>query len=191
MKGFEVETLIKPTPAFTLDGSLSYIDFKYKALTGATAVTLNMVTPYTPEWKASFGAQYDFENVLGGTLSARFDGSYQSHIYTEAVNYDRILVSTTAPITTSPAVPGVTARPGGGPLATLVASNRIDGYFVGNARLTWKQDAEAPISVSLEVLNVFDKYYYTSLYEQFASPGTISGAPSLPRTWAVTLKKEF
>ena len=79
----------------------------------------------------------------------------------------------------------------GGPITTLRLSNRIDGYFVGNARLTWKQDAEAPISVSLEVLNVFDKYYYTSLYEQFASPGTISGAPSLPRTWAVTLKKEF
>ena len=191
VKGFEVETLIKPTANFTLDGALSYIDFKYTKLTGATAVTLNMVTPYTPEWKASFGAQYDFENVLGGTLSARFDGAYQSHVYTEAVNYDRVVVSTTAPITTNPAVPGVTARPGGGPLATLIASNRIDGYFVGNARLTWKQEAESPFSVSLEVQNVFNKYYFTSLYEQFASPGTISGAPSLPRTWAVTLKKEF
>ena len=191
VKGFEVETLIKPTPNFTLDGALSYIDFKYKALNGTTAVTLNMVTPYTPKWKWSFGAQYDFENVLGGTLSARFDGSYQSHIYTEAVNYDRILVSTTAPITTTPTVPGVTARPGGGPLPTLVASNRIDGYFLGNARLTWKQDSEAPFSVSLEVLNLFDRYYFTSLYEQFASPGTISGAPALPRTWAVTVKKSF
>ena len=150
-----------------------------------------MVTPYTPKWTRSFGAQYDFENVLGGTLSARFDGSYQSHIYTEAVNYDRILVSTTAPITTTPTVPGVTARPGGGPLPTLVASNRIDGYFLGNARLTWKQDSEAPFSVSLEVLNLFDRYYFTSLYEQFASPGTISGAPALPRTWAVTVKKSF
>lgn len=191
VKGFEVETLIKPTPDFTLDGALSYIDFKYTALNGATAVKLDMVTPYTPKWKWSFGAQYDFRNVLGGTLSARVDGSYQSHVFTEAVNYDGIVVSTTAPITTTPAVAGVTARPGGGPLATLIASNRIDGYFVGNARLTWKQATDAPFSVSLEVQNVFDKYYYTSLYEQFASPGTISGAPSLPRTWAVTVKKEF
>ncbi len=191
VKGFEVETLIKPTPAFTLDGALSYIDFKYTALNGTTAVKLDMVTPYTPKWKWSFGAQYDIENVLGGTLSARFDGSYQSHVYTEAVNYDRILVSTTAPITTTPAVAGVTARPGGGPLATLVASNRIDGYFLGNARLTWKQDSEAPFSVSLEVQNLFNRYYFTSLYEQFGSPGTISGAPGLPRTWAVTIKKSF
>ncbi len=191
VKGFEVETLIKPTPAFTLDGALSYIDFKYTALNGTTAVKLDMVTPYTPKWKWSFGAQYDIENVLGGTLSARFDGSYQSHVYTEAVNYDRILVSTTAPITTTPAVAGVTARPGGGPLATLVASNRIDGYFLGNARLTWKQDSEAPFSVSLEVQNLFNRYYFTSLYEQFGSPGTISGAPGLPRTCAVTIKKSF
>jgi hypothetical protein len=30
-----------------------------------------------------------------------------------------------------------------------------------------------------------------SLYEQYASPKTISGAPGLPRTWSVTLKKTF
>jgi len=41
------------------------------------------------------------------------------------------------------------------------------------------------------VKNIFNKYYYTSLYEQFASPGSISGAPGMPRTWALTLKKDF
>ena len=191
VKGFEIETTAKPFGGLTLDGSLSYIDFKYTKLTGTTAVTLNMVTPYTPKWKWSIGAQYDFENVMGGTLSARFDASYQSHVYTEAVNYDRIVVSTTAPVTTTPFVGGVTAAPGGGPLATVIASNRIDGYFLGNARLTWKQKSEEPWSVSFEVQNLFNKYYFTSLYEQFASPGTISGAPGLPRTWAVTVKKDF
>ncbi len=191
VKGFEVETTIRPIGNLTLDGSLSYIDFKYKSLVGATAVRLDMVTPYTPKWKWGFGVQYDFEDVLGGDITARFDGSYQSHIFTEAVNYDRILVTTAAPISTTPTVPGVTAAPGGGPLPTLVASNRIDGYFLGNARITWKQDDPAPFSVSLEVQNIFEKYYFTSLYEQFASPGTISGAPGMPRTWAVTLRKNF
>ena len=178
VKGFEVETLIRPTPNFTLDSSLSYIDFKYTGFTASTAalggLTLNMVTPYTPKWKYSFGAQYDFEKVMGGTLSARFDGSYQSHVYTEAINYDDVAVAAVA-----------------GPLATYHASNKIPAYFLGNARLTWKQDSEAPFSVSLEVQNLFDKYYYTSLYEQYASPKTVSGAPGLPRTWAVTVKKAF
>lgn len=190
VKGFEFETTIRPIDNFTLDGSLSYIDFKYKSLVGATAVTLDMVTPYTPKWKWSFGAQYDIEDVFSGTLSARFDGSYQSHIYTEAVNYDSVTVTTTAPITTTPAVAGVTARPGGGPLATLIASNRIDGYFIGNGRLTWRS-ADKDWQLGLEVQNIFNKYYYTSLYEQFASPGTISGAPALPRTWMLTLKRDF
>ncbi len=178
VKGFEVETMIKPTPAFTLDGALSYLDFKYTGFTASTTalggLTLNMVTPYTPKWKYSFGAQYDIENVAGGTVSARFDGSYQSHVFTEAINYDDVAVAAVS-----------------GPLATYHASNKIPGYFLGNARLTWKQDSESPFSVSLEVQNLFNRYYYTSLYEQYASPRTVSGAPGLPRTWAVTLKKDF
>ena len=178
VKGFEVETTIRPTSAFTLDGALSYIDFKYTGFTASTAalggLTLNMVTPYTPKWKWSFGAQYDVENVAGGTLSARFDGSYQSHVYTEAINYDDVSVAAVS-----------------GPLATYHASNKINGYFLGNARLTWKQDADAPFSVGLEVQNLFNRYYYTSLYEQYASPRTVSGAPGLGRTWAVTVKKDF
>ncbi|MBN8501331.1 MAG: TonB-dependent receptor, partial [Sphingomonadales bacterium] len=54
VKGFEVETLIRPTPNFTIDGALSYIDFQYKSFDTTNgslgALTLNMVTPYTPEW---------------------------------------------------------------------------------------------------------------------------------------------
>jgi iron complex outermembrane receptor protein len=178
VKGFEVETTIKPFGGLTLDGSLSYLNFKYTKLDPGNgslgALTLDMVTPYTPKWKASGGAQYDFENVRGGTLSARFDGSYQSHVYTEAINYDDV------------AVPAVS-----GSLATYHATNRIDAFFIGNARLTWKKQGDAPWSISLEVQNLFNKYYYTSLYEQFASPKTVSGAPGLPRTWGVTLKKDF
>jgi len=79
---------------------------------------------------------------------------------------------------------------GGGPLATVFATNKIDAYFLGNGRLTWKSPDE-DWSISAEVKNIFNKYYYTSLYEQFASPGSISGAPGMPRTWALTLKKDF
>ncbi|MXO65528.1 TonB-dependent receptor [Altericroceibacterium endophyticum] len=193
VKGFELETLINPVDGLTLDGTVSYLDFQYTEIGAGTAVSLDMVTPYTPEWKASFGIQYDFENVLGGILSARVDGSYQSHIYTEAINYDAVVVDTSplgTPPATDPFVGGVTANAGGGALDTQVASNRIDGYFIGNARLTWKSEAD-DWSISLEVQNLFDKYYFTSYYEQFASPGSISGDPALPRTWAVTVKRDF
>ncbi|HWU02703.1 MAG TPA: TonB-dependent receptor [Novosphingobium sp.] len=178
VKGFEIETQARPIPGLTLDGSLSYLDFKYTSFNIDTAslggLNLNMVTPYTPKWKWSFGVQYDIHEVLGGTVMTRFDGQYQSHVYTEAINVDNVPVAAVS-----------------GPLATYYASNRIDGYFLGNARISWKQDKSAPLMVSLEVQNLFNKYYFTSLYEQYASPGTVSGAPGLPRTWSVTVKKEF
>jgi len=174
VKGIEFETFIRPVDNLTIDGSLSYLDFEYTRIDDAnTGVSLDMVTPFTPKWKWSGGIQYDFQNVLGGQLSARFDGAYQSHIYTEAINYDSVAVPANS-----------------GPLATYYASNRIDGYFLGNARLTWKSP-ERDWSVGLEVQNLFDKYYFTSLYEQYASPRTVSGAPGLPRTWALTVKRNF
>jgi iron complex outermembrane receptor protein len=174
VKGIEVETTIRPVDGLTIDGAFSYLDFQYKKLVGATTVTLDMITPYTPKTKYSFGVQYDIPEVLGGSLSARFDGSYQSKLYTEALNYDAVSVPTRA----------------GGPLATLTATNKIDGYFMGNGRLTWK-NADKDWTLSLEVQNIFNKYYFTSLYEQYASPGTISGAPGMPRTWALTVKRDF
>ena len=85
VKGIEVETTIRPVTGLTIDGSLSYIDFKYTSITGATGVALTAVTPFTPKWTYSFGVQYDTE-VAGGTLSGRFDGSYQSHVFFDADN---------------------------------------------------------------------------------------------------------
>jgi iron complex outermembrane receptor protein len=178
VKGIELETTFKPVNGLTFDGAFSYLDFQYKSFSAPQSVlggiTLDMITPYTPKQKWSFGVQYDMDDVLGGSLSTRFDGSYQSKIYTEALNYDSVIVPTRA----------------GGPLATLTATNKIDSYFLGNGRVTWKS-GEKDWALSLEVQNIFNKYYFTSLYEQYASPGTISGAPGLPRTWAVTVKRNF
>ncbi|OYU34977.1 TonB-dependent receptor [Novosphingobium sp. PASSN1] len=82
--GLEAETTIRPVEGFTLDGSLSYLHFKYKD-TGTTNVPLSNVTPYTPKWNWSFGAQYDYA-LKAGMISFRFDGTYQSKIFTEAFN---------------------------------------------------------------------------------------------------------
>ena len=45
-----------------------------------------MVTPYTPKWKASVGAQYDFHMNDAGTLTPRLDLSYQSSLFTNPIN---------------------------------------------------------------------------------------------------------
>ena len=155
VKGFELETTLKPADGLTVDGSLSYIDFQYKN-TGTSGVPLSNVTPYTPKWTYSFGVQKDFD-IGSGTVSARMDGSYRSQVYTEAFN---------------------------GP------TNRIDSLFLGNARLSYTT-ADKDWMVSFEVKNLFDKYYYGSIEDVKNSFGTISAAPGLPRTWAVTVKRSF
>ena len=67
--------------------SLSTLDFEYSRITpGATAVTLGMITPYTPETKASVGIAIRVLATGGGTLTPRLDVSYQDDIYANAVN---------------------------------------------------------------------------------------------------------
>ncbi|MGC1269503.1 MAG: TonB-dependent receptor [Croceibacterium sp.] len=91
VKGFELETSIFPVEGLSIDGSLSVLDFKYTSpttnglLTGS-AIPGSAVTPYTPELSYSFGIQYDYEMTSGDVLSARFDGSYQSKLYTTSEN---------------------------------------------------------------------------------------------------------
>lgn len=179
VKGFEIETMIRPTAGLTFDASLSYLDFKYTTVdTASTGVQASFVPPYTPKWKWNAGVQYDIPDVMKGTLSLRMDGNYQSHIYVDPTNVDSAVVSTTTP------------TGGGGALATQVATNRINGYFLGNGRITWKSAADG-WTASVEVRNIFNKYYFTSMTANYVSIGTVSGAPGLPRTWAVTLKKDF
>lgn len=59
-----------------------------------------------------------------------------------------------------------------------------------NARVTWKSEADT-WSVSAEVRNLTNKYYFTSMTANFGPIGTSAGAPGLPRTWAVTVKRNF
>jgi len=173
VKGIEVETLITPIDGLSIDGSFSYLDFEYKEFgsftSGTTTVFVGGPTninapqfgdypPFTPKWKASVGAQYEIDLGSAGSLTPRFDASYQGTIFTNATN-----------------------RP----------TNRIDAYTLANARLTWR-NAEGDLDLSLEVTNVFDKYYFVTTFDQTtAGVGYVTGQPGRPREWAVSVKKRF
>jgi iron complex outermembrane receptor protein len=87
VKGVEVETELHPVDGLMIDGSLSYLDFKYTSVNPATAISINSITPYTPKWKWSGGAQYEIGlGSAGGTLTPRFDITYQSSIFTRSDN---------------------------------------------------------------------------------------------------------
>ena len=170
MKGFELETSIYPVEGLSIDGSLSYLHFKYTSPTehalpwdntsplvlANTAIPADGITPYTPTLTYSFGIQYDFD-LSSGTLSTRFDGTYQSKMYTASEN---------------------------------TSWSEVPGYFLGNARVTYKTDND-DWELSLEIKNLFDKYYMQTVSDATASVGVQTGVPGMPRTWQLTVKRNF
>ena len=167
IKGFEIEAGLRPAQGLMIDGSMSYIHFKYKSIDPTAGgpgrpnnVQYNDVPPYMPTWKWAVGVQYEVPVADIGTITPRLDASYQSVIYSNAANR---------------------------------FSNRIDAYTLANARLTYKNKGE-DVEVSLEVTNLFDKYYVLTNFDQSIAPtggGFSLDQPGRPREWAVSLKKKF
>jgi iron complex outermembrane receptor protein len=108
LKGFELETVLRPVSGLSIDASLSYLQFKFSSLSAAalaSGLTLNTQRPFTPEWKWNIGVQY--EGHLGdlGTLTPRFDISFQDNMFTSA---------------------------------TQNVHSSLNSYTLANARLTWR-----------------------------------------------------
>jgi len=160
VKGVELETNFEPVDGFILDGSLSYLDFKYTRIGELAAggdISVGNTAPFTPEWKWSLGAQYSLWINDDQSITPRFDVSYTDSVFVTSSNLER---------------------------------SRIDSYILANARLTYRND-DRGWEAALEVTNIFDKYYFRSIYDAWDRAGLISGSPGRPREWAVTVKKTF
>ncbi len=87
--GFELEMQWQPIDNLLIDAMISSLDFEYKSVDPGTAVTLDMITPYTPELTWSIGGQYTWDIGTVGSLTARLDASYQDEIFTDPINHPR------------------------------------------------------------------------------------------------------
>jgi iron complex outermembrane receptor protein len=181
VKGFEAEFTAHPVQGLLIDASLSYIDFQFKNLaanavypTNRGGVALTDPQGGVPKWKWSFGAQYAIPLGSAGSLTPRFDIAYQAKQYTGPV-----VVGTPRTVPTTPSANEVRSL-------TFIPS-----YTLANARLTWQNDPK-DLSVSFEVTNLFNKYYYLTVFDLLgAGAGFRKGQPGRPREWAVTVKKTF
>ena len=164
VKGAEVEAEIHPVGGLEIDGSASYLDFKYTRINpqagipGGAGVQIGMIPPYSPKWKWSIGAQYTFDLGDKGSMIPRIDASYQSDIYSNAVNS---------------------------------SLNQIQGYTLVNAHLTYRA-AKGGWETSVAVTNLTNKLYYVTTFDLTgAGGGAVAGQPGMPREWLVSLKKTF
>ena len=79
VKGFELETTIRPVRGFTIDGQVSLTDFKFTKINyPTTAIVVGARRPGIGDWKWSVGAQYEVPIGSIGTLTPRVDASYTS-----------------------------------------------------------------------------------------------------------------
>jgi iron complex outermembrane receptor protein len=168
VKGFEVESEVRLAQGLSVDASLSYLDFKYSKIVDPLAGYPNnpagiaVGDPGTsPKWKWSIGAQYEISLPHGGSLTPRIDNYYQAKQFTGAA---------------------------------VVSGVRnfayIPKYNLANARLTYRS-ADKDWSTSLEVTNLFDKYYYNSVFDLSGIGLSRRANPARPREWAVTVGKKF
>jgi iron complex outermembrane recepter protein len=115
-----------------------------------------------PKWKFNAGMQYKADLGSAGSLTPRVDLAYQAKQYT------------------GPSVIG-----------GIRSLNFIPSFTTLNGRLTWMNEGE-DLSISLEVTNITDEYYYLSRFNLLgAGAGFDKALPAQPREWAVTVKKKF
>jgi iron complex outermembrane recepter protein len=176
MKGFEAEILATPVDGLTIDGSLSFLDFKFKCVNPAVVGQASGACSSAPGvvgllqdpsdgFRWAFGMQYEADLGGSGSLTPRIDFSHQYALTGNAL---------------TPAANSPSARFGA-----------VPGYTLANARLTWRNE-DKDLDVSLEVTNLFDKYYFINKFDLTgAGAGAISGQPGRPREWAVSVKKKF
>jgi iron complex outermembrane receptor protein len=70
-------------------------------------------------------------------------------------------------------------------------SNRIDGYTLANARLTWSSASDT-WQIALEATNIGDKYYFLTKFDlSGVGAGFTSGQPGMPREIAVKVRRTF
>jgi iron complex outermembrane receptor protein len=181
IKGFEAELFATPVHGLQIDGSLSLVDWNWKCVAiqvvrplavGETNICssdptiISRLNPQPPiKWQWSAGIQYAIPvGGNGDTLTPRFDAAYQGQLFG----------STTVPTN-----------------AVIAGLDTLAGRTIANARLSYK-NVEHDFDISLEVTNLFDKYYYQTNFDLTgAGAGLIKAQPGRPREWAISVKKRF
>ena len=161
MWGAELELSSSPIPGLDIDGSLSWIDGKWKRI-GAQVTSIRLEDPITtPNWRGSFGIQYKAELGNNGSITPRFDLAY-----TGRQSVGRLII--TRPLDFNPAF--------------AIANTRITWK---NA------DEDLAVSFEVQNLFNKYYYLPLRFAAVYASTGTAYSTVGRPREWAVTVRKSF
>ena len=158
IKGAEVELEARPVDRLSIEGSWSKLNFKYTRIDPLTGVPKGASAPGTIENKWSASIQYEFPLAGGGSISPRYDHSFQGGYNTNAVP---------------------------------TAGNRVTGYHLDNAQVTWKS-ADEKWQVSVIGSNLSDNYYFFGVFDLTQlGGGSNYGFVAPPREFSLQVQKKF
>jgi len=165
IKGFELELLARPVPAWTISAGFGYQDFGYVSINpqanpGNNPLGLTLSSPLfgVPESKLNFATQYNISLGALGTLTPHLDGIYQAAEYFDTAKAN--------PYTTQ------------------------GGYTLLNAALTYAPRA-AKWQVMMNIQNLTNKLYYTSKGDFRNAFGYASGSVGPPLEWILSIRRNF
>jgi iron complex outermembrane receptor protein len=162
VKGFELEATIRPARGFTFDGSFSVLDFKY-----TTACVGGFLT----------GTAIPCTGITPYTPKTS---------YSVGAQYDHEMDAGTASIRLDGAYQGALFT-----TSENTGFSRIPGRFISNGQISFTT-SDKDWKATVEVKNLFNKYYFLSVSDATAnSLGIVSGVPALPRTWMLSVKRNF
>lgn len=170
--GAELEWRWKVSPAFSLDGSVAYLDSKFTkffskdplnaALFGPGGAALpdqdlsGNYTRMSPRWSVNINPEYRVDLADGGRIKFGTNFAYRSKQYHTEFNDNRLAQ---------------------------------DGYVMLDANVKWT-DSSDRYSVNLWMKNITNELVWSGSYA-VATSRTIGGTLMPPRTYGVTLGIEF
>jgi iron complex outermembrane receptor protein len=173
-KGIELELTANPIEGLLIDGSASYLDSKYKCVNPSVVGLPNgPCSSDSAVISRLADPLHGWKWAFGIQYEAQLGGSNGS-------------ITPRFDISRSLALPGGTTRG----IDTLGLN---PAYTLANGRLTWR-NADSDLSISLEVTNIFDKYYFVNKFDirnATTGNGPLVAQVGRPREWAVTVKKDF
>ncbi len=173
VKGVELEATIFPAQGLSFDLSASLLDFKYTS-PSRNGVLIKLVDLPPPD------------DIVDTAIPVTGITPYTPEVsYSVGAQYDHEANGGTLSYRLDGSYQGKLFTN-----AENTSWSKIPGRFLANARLSWA-DSDNDWKVSLEVQNLFDKYYFQSVSDVTTSLGLVTGVPGLPRTYAVGFERKF
>jgi len=171
-KGVEIEFTATPIEGLLIDGSASYLDSEFKCVNPAVVGQADGPCSSDP---TVIGVLADPLHGWKWAFGAQYEAQLGGNSGSITPRFD---------VSRSLALPGNVLRG-----ADTLGNN--PAYTIANGRITWR-NADDDLQVSLEVTNIFDKYYFVNRFDlRGVGAGALVGQLGRPREWALTVKKEF